>query len=269
MKIGFIGAGNMAEAIIKGIISAGTFSASDIYVSDIFDERLNYMQQNYNITALRDNKELISLSKIAVMAVKPQSMDIVFESIAGSFDDSKLLISIAAGIPVVRFTDALGDIPVVRVMPNTPSLVGRGAAGLYANRKAKDKLDTALQIFSAIGEAVVVKSEDDIDTVTALSGSGPAYYFLMMEEMIKAGIELGLDPETAKKLTLQTALGAAELAASADKRGETPEQLRKKVTSPGGTTEAALKVFNEDQFGAIVVLAMEKAKERSKELSGI
>jgi pyrroline-5-carboxylate reductase len=269
MKIGFIGAGNMAEAIIKGIISTGGFPASDISVSDIFDERLDFMEQNYNINALRDNKELVEVSDIVVLAVKPQSVDIVFENIAGCLNDQQLLISIAAGIPILRITDALGDIAVVRVMPNTPAIVGRCAAGLYANYKARGKLQTAVDIFSAIGEAVVVKNEDDIDTVTALSGSGPAYYFLLMEEMIKAGVELGLDEETAKRLTIQTALGAAELAAQSAKNGETPEQLRRKVTSPGGTTEAAIRVFNEDQFGAIVVLAMEKAKERSIELSGL
>lgn len=269
MKIGFIGAGNMAEAIINGIISTGTFSNSNIFVSDIFAERLDYMQQSYGIKTLQDNNELVKSCDTIVLAVKPQSVDIALESISGCIDKSQLFISIVAGIPVMRFTDTFGNIPVIRVMPNTPSLVGCGAAGLYANKKAKNMLETAMNIFSAIGEAVIVKTEDNIDAVTALSGSGPAYYFLLMEEMIKAGIELGLDEQTAKKLTLQTALGAAKLATNADKNGESPEQLRKKVTSPGGTTEAAIRVFNEDQFGAIVVLAMEKAKERSKELSGI
>ncbi len=259
----------MAEAIIKGITSAGIFTGEQINVSDVYQQRLDFMASNYGVNPILDNKTLLEGSDVIVLAVKPQSVDVVFESVADCFDEDKLVISIAAGIPVMRITDALGDIPVIRVMPNTPSLLGKGAAGIYANKKARNKLETAVKIFSAIGEAVVVKTEDDIDTVTALSGSGPAYYFLMMEEMIKAAVELGLDEETAKKLTLQTALGAAELAIEAAKNGETPEQLRQKVASPGGTTEAALRVFNDDQFGAIVVLAMEKAKERSKELSGI
>ncbi len=269
MKIGFIGAGNMAEAIVKGISRAEKFDASQIFVSDIFEERLHYFAETYGVNTFRDNKELVVECDVVVVATKPQSVDIVFEGIADVFDCNKLLVSIVAGVPVMRFTDALGDIAVVRVMPNTPALVGYGAAGVYANKKAKKRLDFVVDLFRSVGEAVVVKTEDELDTVTALSGSGPAYYFLLMEEMIRAGMELGLDAATAKKLTLQTALGAAQLAMQADKDGQTPEQLRKKVTSPGGTTEAAIKIFNEDQFGAIVVLAMQKAKERSKELSGV
>lgn len=268
MKIGFIGAGNMAEAIIKGVIAAGIFDASDIIVSDVSQERLIYMNDVYGVMICKDNDELVNTVDTVILAVKPQSMETVFYTIGTGYPAGTLLISIAAGITVNRITSALGDIPVIRVMPNTPALVGEGAAGLYANKKAVPHLEQAISLFSAIGLAVVVKNEGDIDTVTALSGSGPAYFFLMMEEMIKAGIELGLDAETAKQLTLQTALGAAQLAVCADKNGETPEQLRRKVTSPGGTTEAAIRVFDEDQFGAIVVLAMQRAKERSKELSG-
>ena len=267
MNIGFIGAGNMAEAIVKGIITAGQFAPDEIFMSDIFDERIEYMANEYHINGILDNKELVDACDIVVLAVKPQSVDIVFEGLKDCFGGNKLLISIAAGVPIMRMTDAFGDIAVVRVMPNTPALVGCGAAGIYGNPKARKKLDFVVNIFKAIGEAVVVEKESQIDTITALSGSGPAYYFLMMEEMIKAGVELGLDEQTAKKLTLQTALGAAKLAVEADKDGQSPEQLRRKVTSPGGTTEAAIKVFNEDQFGAIVVLAMQRAKERSQELS--
>jgi pyrroline-5-carboxylate reductase len=269
MKIGFIGAGNMAEAIVKGVSGGGNYEVSQIFVSDIFEERLNYFSDTYGVNTFRDNKELVVECDVVVIATKPQSVDIVFEGIAEVFDSGKLLVSIVAGVPVMRFTDALGDIAVVRVMPNTPALVGCSAAGIYANKKAKQRLDFVVDLFNSIGEAVVVKTEDELDTVTALSGSGPAYFFLLIEEMIKAGIELGLDAATAKKLTLQTALGAAQLAMQADKDGQTPEQLRKNVASPGGTTEAAIKVFNEDQFGAIVVLAMQRAKERSKELSGL
>lgn len=268
MNIGFIGAGNMAEAIIKGILSTGKFSNSEIFVSDIFQQRLQYMEEKYQINTLRDNKGLIESVDIIVLAVKPQSIETVFESISAYYPQNTPLISIAAGITVNKITCSLGDIPVVRVMPNTPSLVGAGAAGVYVNKKAQPYIDMVVELFAAIGEVVLLKKESDIDIVTALSGSGPAYYFLMMEEMIRAAVELGLDEQTAKKLTLQTAYGAAKLALDAIKRNETPEQLRQKVTSPGGTTEAALKVFNEDQFGAIVVLAMERAKERSEELSG-
>ena len=268
MKIGFIGAGNMAEAIIKGVISAGIYEPCDIIISDVSQERLIYMNDAYDVVICKDNNELVNTVDMVVLAVKPQSMNTVFDMIGKGYPQDVPVISIAAGITTRRITGAFGDIPVMRVMPNTPALVGEGAAGIYANKKARPHLEDALRLFGSIGKAVVVKNEGDIDSVTALSGSGPAYFFLMMEEMIKAGIELGLDAETAKLLTLQTALGAAKLAVIADMNGETPEQLRRKVTSPGGTTEAAIRVFNDDQFGAIVVLAMEKAKERSKELSG-
>lgn len=268
MKTGFIGAGNMAEAIIKGIISSGVCKSEDIIVTDISAQRLIYMKDTYQIGVCQDNIGLVKSADVVVLAVKPQSADTVFKTLGADYPADVPLISIAAGITTSRITHALGDIAVIRVMPNTPALVGAGAAGIYANKKGRAHLSTAKAFFEAIGLAVVVDNEDDMDTVTALSGSGPAYFFFMMEEMVKAGMELGLDGDTAKRLTLQTALGAAKLAVYADKDGESLEQLRRKVTSPGGTTEAAIKIFNDDQLGAIVVLAMEKAKERSKELSG-
>jgi pyrroline-5-carboxylate reductase len=178
------------------------------------------------------------------------------------------VISIAAGVKVEKITGSLDDVAVVRVMPNTPALLGEGASALFANNKAKSRLEEALKIFSAVGKAVVVDDEGLIDAVTAVSGSGPAYYFLLMEEMTKAGIELGLPEEVSKDLVLQTAKGAALLATERDKEGESPAELRRKVTSPGGTTEAALKVFAEGDFGPLVQAALKRACERSKELSG-
>jgi len=162
----------------------------------------------------------------------------------------------------------LGDVAVVRVMPNTPALIGEGASALFANDKAKPMLDEAKTIFSSVGKAVVVDDEDLIDAVTAVSGSGPAYYFLLTEEMIKAACELGLPREVAKNLVLQTAKGAALLATEADKKGESPAELRRKVTSPGGTTEAALKVFTASNFSQLITDALTAARDRSRELSG-
>ena len=263
--IGFIGAGNMAEAIISGLIEKGVYRPESIYASDLSRPRLDYMQQTHNVQVCQDNSSVIEKADAVVLAVKPQMAVDVLKELA--FPSDKLLISIAAGLTISKITDALGNVPVIRVMPNTPALVGCGAAGIYCNEKAKSLEPVAMKIFASIGEAVIVDSEDQIDTVTAISGSGPAYFFLMIEEMIKAGVELGMDEDLVAKLTIQTALGAAMLAKQAAKTGETPEQLRHKVTSPGGTTQAALKVFQEDQLGAIVLLAMTRAKERSKELS--
>jgi pyrroline-5-carboxylate reductase len=271
-RIGFIGGGNMAEALIKGMIAAKVYPPESIVASDIRAERLEYLKGQYGIGTESDNASLArSVARsddILILSVKPQNMTEALESIRGQVGPNVLVISIAAGIKVVKITDVLGEAAIVRVMPNTPALIGQGASALFANEKAKAKLDKATSIFSAVGKAVVVEDEGLIDAVTAVSGSGPAYYFLLMEEMIKAAGKLGLPDDVAKDLVLQTAKGAALLAAERDKQGETPAQLRKKVTSPGGTTEAALKIFSEGGLGEIISRGIERACERSKELSG-
>ncbi|MGB2809535.1 MAG: pyrroline-5-carboxylate reductase [Sedimentisphaerales bacterium] len=265
--IGFIGSGNMAEAMIKGIIAAGVFKPENIFISDIRDERLKLLAENYNVAGCENNSRLAGKVNILVLSVKPQNMADALNSISDKVRPETLVISIAAGIKVANITAVLGDIAIVRVMPNTPALIGEGASALFANEKAKPVLQTALSIFSSVGKAVVVDDEGLIDAVTAVSGSGPAYYFLLTEEMIKAAAGLGLPDDIAKDLVLQTAKGAALLAAEADDRGESPAELRRKVTSPGGTTEAALKVFEEGKFGPLVDTAIKKAYERSRELS--
>ncbi len=189
------------------------------------------------------------------------------QSIKDALKSDTLVISIAAGIKVANISDVLGDIAIVRVMPNTPALISEGASALFANDKAKPMMEKAMSIFSAVGKAVVVDDEGLIDAVTAVSGSGPAYYFLLMEEMIKAAEQLGLPDNVAKELVLQTAKGAALLAAEADKKGESPAELRRKVTSPGGTTEAALKVFADGKISELIAAAIKRARDRSQELS--
>ena len=266
--IGFVGGGNMAEALIKGIIAAGLYKPEDICVSDIRSERLDSLAKQYKICAETDNAALASKVDILVLAVKPQNMAEVLDSIKDSLNSIELVISIAAGIKTETIAAKLGDIAIVRVMPNTPALIGEGASALFANQKAESALEKAVSLFSAVGKAVVVESEDLIDAVTAISGSGPAYYFLLIEEMIKAGIELGLSEDVAKDLVLQTAKGSALLAAEADTQGQTPAQLRQNVTSPGGTTEAALKILTEGKFGDLIAKAIEKARDRSRQLSG-
>ena len=267
-KIGFIGGGNMAEALIKGMAAAKVYPPENIIASDIRAERLEYLKGQYGVRTETDNAAVAQSVDVLVLSVKPQNMAEALESIKGATKAGALVISIAAGIKVAKITDALGDIAVVRVMPNTPALIGEGARALFANEKAKAMLDKAMSIFSAVGTAVVVEDEGLIDAVTAVSGSGPAYYFLLMEEMIKAAGKLGLSDDVAKELVLQTAKGAALLAAERDKQGETPAQLRRKVTSPGGTTEAALKIFSEGRLGELISKGIERACEKSKELSG-
>jgi len=265
--IGFIGGGNMAEALIKGVTAAGLYQSDDVFVSDIRNERLVHLSRKYGVCAVADNAELAEQVNIVVLAIKPQNMTEALESIRGKIQQDTLVISIAAGIRTANITKVLGDVPIVRVMPNTPALISEGASALFANEKAELKLDDAIAVFSAVGKSVVVDDEDLIDAVTAVSGSGPAYYFLLMEEMIKAAVQLGLREDVAKDLVLQTAKGAAMLAVEADEGGESPAQLRRKVTSAGGTTEAALKVLAEADFSLLVAKAIKRACDRGKELS--
>jgi pyrroline-5-carboxylate reductase len=266
--IGFIGSGNMAEALIKGIIAAGLYNSKDIYISDIRADRLSQLKDTYNVVTCADNSHLAGKVEILILSVKPQNMTEALQSIKAASGSLRLIISIAAGVKVGRIASVLGDIAIVRVMPNTPALIAEGAAALFANQKAQPLLKDAMSIFSSVGRAVVVEDENLIDVVTAISGSGPAYFFLLMEEMIKAGVELGLSPGVAKDLVLQTAKGAGLLASQADKNGEGPAILRKKVTSPGGTTEAAIKVFTAGNFERLITDAAKAAYNRSRELSG-
>ncbi|MFA5239502.1 MAG: pyrroline-5-carboxylate reductase [Phycisphaerae bacterium] len=265
--IGFIGSGNMAEALIKGIIAAGLYKPANIFISDIRPGRLKQLAQKYKVRPAKDNSVLADKADIVVLSVKPQSMAEALKSIKDAVSNKQLVISIAAGVKTRRIAAVLGKAAIVRAMPNTPALIGEGASALFANAKAKPMLKKAKAVFAAVGQVVVVGNEDLIDAVTAVSGSGPAYYFLLMEEMIKTAGKLGLPVSIAKDLVLQTAKGAALLAAEADRKGETPAQLRQKVTSPGGTTEAALKVMAKGEFGSLIESALKKARDRSRELS--
>ena len=257
----------MAEALIKGIITAKGYAPADVFISDIRAERLKLLAKKYNVTAVQDNAELAAKVETVVLSIKPQNMADALKSITGAVREDCLVVTIVAGKRVDSIAAVLGDVAIVRVMPNTPALISEGASALFANRKARPMLKKAMRIFSSVGKVVVVDDEDLLDAVTAISGSGPAYYFLLMEEMIRAGVELGLSEEIAEELVLQTARGAGMLAVEAAKNNEGPAVLRRKVTSPGGTTEAALKILAEGKFGSLIAAAVKKAKERSQQLS--
>ena len=265
--IGFIGGGNMAQALLEGVLKAGLFKADNIWVSDVRSERLVELKEQYGVQTTSSNKQVAAVADIIMLCVKPQVMADVLDGIAGTLKPGVLVISIAAGITTASIRTKLGDVQIVRVMPNTPALVSAGAIGLYNASASEDGLKTALDICASVGKAIVVASEDLIDTVTAVSGSGPAYFFLLMEEMMKAGVELGLTEADTKTLVLQTAKGAALLAEAAQENGEDPAVLRQKVTSPGGTTEAALKVMNESGFGEIISRTLSTACNRAQQLS--
>jgi len=266
--IGFIGGGNMAEAIIRGVIKAKIYKPEHIFVSDIRQNRLEFLGEEYRVIAVEKNAELVDKAETVVLSIKPQNMTDVLADIKDAAKPENLIISIAAGIRISNIAAVLGNVPIVRVMPNTPALIGQGAAALYGNEKAKPRLDKARSIFESVGLAVVVNNEDLIDAVTAVSGSGPAYYFLLMEEMIEAAVVLGLARNLAKDLVLQTAKGASLLAIEADKDKESPAVLRRKVTSPGGTTAAAMNVFAAKNFGLMIADALKAATDRSRALSG-
>jgi len=265
--IGFIGSGNMAEAMINGVLKAGVYMPGKVFVSDIRPERLEYLREHYGVRTTETNAELASKVDMLVLSVKPQNMTEALGSIKNSVREHVLVISIAAGIKVSNISSALGDIAIVRVMPNMPAWVDEGATVLFANEKAKSKVEIARLIFLSVGKAEVVENEDMLDAATAVSGSGPAYFFLLMDEMIKAGVELGLPEEMARDLVLQTGRGATLLAEKETAEGVSPSELTKKVATPNGTTEAAFKIFTERDFGSMVSLAMQRAAQRSRELS--
>ncbi len=264
--IAFIGAGNMASSLIGGLVAKG-WQADHLFVSDPVQEQCQRLAAAYGVQACRDNNTAVAQADVLILAIKPQVMRDVLLGIQDAVNQKHpLVISIAAGIPLSAITDILGSgIAVVRCMPNTPAMVGMGATGLIANKQTSmDDKNIAQNILAAVGIALWLENENQIDAVTALSGSGPAYYFLVMEAMIAAGISLGLDAQTARTLTLQTALGAATMAQQSD---VAPAELRRRVTSPGGTTEQALRCFEEGNLVPLFATAMAAAEKRSKELA--
>ncbi len=265
-RITFIGAGNMAQAILKGLLAAG-YPQDKITASGRTQSKMDVLAAATGIHTSTDNLALCQQADVIVLGVKPQMMGGLVKSIAPAIDPStQLVISVAAGILVSSIETWLGQpAAIVRCMPNTPSLVGLGAAGLYATTAVSDEQRaTASHIMQAVGLTVWVNQEPQIDAVTAVSGSGPAYYFLMMEAMIQGAEKLGLSTDIAQQLVLQTAAGAAKMAQQSSR---TPAQLRQAVTSPNGTTEQAINTFNEGNFNGLCGAAMAAAHHRSQELA--
>lgn len=267
-NICFIGGGNMATSLIGGLIAKG-HPADSIYVSDPNESQRSQLEQQFSINTCSDCKSAMENSDIVVLAVKPQIMKAVAQDVKAALTDisiKPLFVSIAAGINLYSLQTWLGeDQAIVRCMPNTPSLIQLGASGLFANEQTSIvQRNLAETVLKAAGIVQWVQSEVEIDAVTAVSGSGPAYYFLLMEAMIDAGIELGLSRETASELTIQTAIGAAHMAKESD---VDVAELRKRVTSPGGTTEQAINSFESANLRDIVKSALNAAHSRSAELA--
>ena len=264
MKIAFIGCGNMAQSLIGGMIANGT-SGGNIAVADPSDTATAVAEKKWSVTVAANNNEAVSDTDVVVLAVKPQQMQTVLTGIADHLTD-QLLVSIAAGIQTKDMLNwaNTSQVAIVRCMPNTPALLQCGATGLFAaSNVTSEQRKIAEEILNAVGLTAWVDQESQLDAITALSGSGPAYFFLMIEAMTEAATELGLNKDLAIQFATQTALGAARMTTESDVE---PAQLRKNVTSPAGTTEAALNSFNNNNFTEIVAQAMQAADKRAGEL---
>lgn len=262
-KIGIIGAGNMGEAIVRGLVEKNVVKSTEIVVSDIDPDRISYLVEKYNVAGSSSNKRVVENSEIIFLAVKPKDLEKTLEPIKDSWTEDKVLISVLAGIKIEKLRKILEKPVIVRIMPNTPALIGEGAIGVSFGEIDEDKKMEILDILNALGVVVEV-DESLMDVVTGLSGSGPAYVFMFIEGLIQGGIKGGLSYAQAKELAVQTVLGAAKLVKELD---EHPAVLRDKVSSPAGTTIYALHKLEEKGLKDAIISAVEEATKRSQELS--
>jgi pyrroline-5-carboxylate reductase len=262
MKLGVIGCGKMGGALVEGIVRSGVGSGSETFLFDSYGAAAQALAEKTGARVVESNAAVVARADVILLCVKPQGMLGMLQELGDSRD--KLMISIAAGIRISAIEAALGNRHrVVRVMPNTPALVGKGAAGFALGATAtKEDAAVTRRLFESVGCAFEV-AESDLDAVTALSGSGPAYIFLLIESLVSAAVKQGLDPAVALQLATQTVAGAAEML---QRTGEDPAVLRENVTSPKGTTFAALESFRADGFAQIVENALNAARDRSIEL---
>lgn len=265
LTIGFLGAGNMASALSRGFARSGLVAAGDIWFYDIVSEKAEELAARIGGQAARTIRPLMQACDTIILAVKPQNAAQLMPDVAPWAGPKHLFISILAGMPTARLQAQIGGEPrIIRVMPNTPALVGLGASGVARGDFAStDDLELALSLFRSAGVAVAVE-ESQIDAVTAISGSGPAYFFYLMEALMEAAAELGLEQDTARTLVLQTALGAATLAVDSP---DSPATLRANVTSKGGTTEAGLKVLSDGDWAGLVRQCAQAAAKRAAKLA--
>jgi pyrroline-5-carboxylate reductase len=262
-SIAFIGGGNMAEALAGGIVKAGIVPADSIVISDPLEARCEYLKSQYGFKVTSENKQAALACGTLFLAVKPQVMEGILEEISSTLCEGQLVISIAAGITIANLEGLLPGAPVIRSMPNTPALVGDGATVIsVGNEVHQDMTHWAVELFHAVGSCHVL-SEELMDAVTGLSGSGPAYIFKMAEALAEAGISVGIPAEQAGELVRQTILGAARMMMET---GKSPTELREMVTSPGGTTQAGLAALDKAGFDKVIAEAVKAATKRAKEL---
>ena len=266
MKIAFIGGGNMGTAILSALIDKGLAEPADIAVSDIMEERLEYLNRTYGVPVTPDNASVIEGKEVILLSVKPQTLPEIMPELKGKIKSGQLIISIMAGIRISTIREGLGCKSVVRVMPNMPAQVFEGMSGWTATPEVSgEQKEIAGSILKAIGREIYFDDEKYLDMITSVSGSGPAYYFYFVEALTEAGMKIGFTHDVAYELVLQTLIGAGKLMRES---GTDPAELRKMVTSKGGTTAAALDVLEGDNFKDLVVRALMAAYNRSKELGG-
>lgn len=264
-RLVFLGAGSLAEAIISGIIKSGIISFEDIYVTNKSNlKRLKYLEEEYRVQYSTNKEALAKEADIIVLAMKPKDATASIDSIKSYLTKDQLIISVIAGLSTDEIEQAIGiDIPVMRVMPNTSALIGESATALTPGKYVTNEhIQESNQLFQTIGLTKMV-AESDMHTVTAISGSGPAFIYYMVEAMEKAAIDMGMDEETASELLTQTVIGAGKML---QQSGETPAVLRKNITSAGGTTEAGLTDLASHDFQQIITSCINHARERSIEI---
>ncbi len=264
--IAFIGAGNMGRSLAGGLLKSG-WDRRHLLLSDPDPAQHRAVEESLGLRVYADNRQAAEQARVLVLAVKPQSMRGVAEGLAPVVQQRRpLIVSIAAGVRIADLDRWLGgNLAIVRVMPNTPALLGCGATGMFANQRVdRAARNLAESILRTVGITVWLPQEEQLDVVTALSGSGPAYFFFFMEALEQGAIAEGLDPATARLLTIETAFGAAKMALEG---GADPSELRRRVTSPGGTTERALAVLREGGVEGLLANAVKAATERSRELA--
>jgi len=265
-KIGFVGAGNMAEALVKGLLASGVFTREQTILSDVIQERLHLMSSIYGVKTTPKNKDVVKSSDLIILAVKPNMVSRVLSEIKGLLTSKKVLISIAAGIPTSYISEMIKKkMKIVRVMPNTPALVLTGASVLYFNSQINQKeKDSIRRIFESVGTVDVVEHEDLLDAVTGLSGSGPGYVAMFIEALSDGGVKMGLSKNMALKLAAQTVYGTAKMVLEG---GLHPAEFKDKVSSPGGTTIEGIHELEVGGLRGSVISAVQAATRRSKELS--
>ncbi|NOZ64357.1 MAG: pyrroline-5-carboxylate reductase [Caldiserica bacterium] len=263
MNFGIIGCGNMGEVILKGVLEEKLTLPWQVWASDVRRERLNYIKNTYGVNVTNNNEEVVEKSSLILLSIKPQEMHSVLAEVKSAWQEDKVAVSIAAGVKIARILQQLGEAKVIRVMPNLCIKVKQGMSAIaFSNKVRKEEKEAVRRIFSSVGEVVEVE-ETAMDAVTAISGSGPAYVFYFLEALVEAGEHLGFSHSLAYLLAFKTLQGAVELL----KEGDDPADLRRRVTSKGGTTERALNYLKEKEFKAIIRSAVEKAYLRSRELS--